>query len=281
MNFKNRELIPQFSSFKECIIHIMTNYMKLSKKYIDMWTTPENMKIFEQAFTHESYDDDKEEKDKINSIENNYEFFELVGDACLNKNILYYLQNRFPQFHNTKGVGIITKMKLKAVSKANYRVIAESLGIYPWIRASKIIHESDKFKLLEDAFEAFIGAFELMVNRTYDQLGCPLVYPLVKTLFDKLDIPTSLESLTDSVSLLKELVVDKKIGTVEYEDIKTAIESKGSEEKFKHQINIYIKFKDNPTRILYGSKVGFKVAETKKLSASETIAKLRKEGRIR
>ena len=31
----------------------------------------------------------------------------------------------------------ITKMKLKAVSKANYRVIAESLGIYPWIRASK------------------------------------------------------------------------------------------------------------------------------------------------
>lgn len=279
MNFKNRELIPQFSSFKECIIHIMTNYMKLSKKYIDMWTTPDNMKIFEQAFTHESYDDDKEEKDKINSAENNYEFYELVGDACLNKNILYYLQERFPQFHNAKGVGIITKMKLKAVSKANYRVIAESLGIYPWIRASKIIHESDKFKLLEDAFEAFIGAFELMVNKTYNQLGCALVYPLVKTLFDKLDIPTTLESLTDSVSLLKELVVDKKIGIVEYEDIKTPIE--GSEEKFKHQINVYIKFTNNPTKILYGSSVGFKVAETKKLAALSTITKLRKEGRIK
>ena len=41
-----------------------------------MWTTSEKYENFRTAFTHESYDDDKEEKDKINSIENNYEFFQ-------------------------------------------------------------------------------------------------------------------------------------------------------------------------------------------------------------
>jgi dsRNA-specific ribonuclease len=281
MNFKRKELVPQFSSFKECIIYLMKNYMKLSEKYIDKWTTPENMKSFEQAFTHESYDDDKDEKDKINSKEFNYEFFELVGDSCLNKNIVYYLQDRFPQFRNAEGVKYITKMKLHAVSKANYHVIADSLGIYPWIRASKVFLETQKYKLLEDCFEAFVGAFELMVNRSYEQLGCSLVYPLVKTIFDKLNIPTTLRGLSDNISQLKEAIDDKKIGKVIYEDIKIPIESKeGCDDQYKHQVNVYIVFKDTCNKVLYGTAIAFKTIEAKKVGASQALDKLRNEGKI-
>ena len=279
MNFTKRELIPQFSSFKECIVYLMKNYMKLGQKYIDMWTTPKNMKTFEKAFTHESYDDDKYEKDKINSKDNNYEFFELVGDSCLNKNILYYLAQRFPQFQNAEGVKFITKMKLHAVSKANYHVIAESLGIYPWIRASKSYLETQKYKLLEDCFEAFIGAFELMVNETYDQLGCALVYPLVKTIFDKLSIPTTLKGLSDSISQLKEAIDDKKIGKVRYEDIQIPIGGE-SDEKYKHQVNVMIKFNGSSNEVNYGTGIAFKVVEAKKIGATQALIRLRQEGKI-
>ena len=49
--------------------------MQINKKFVEIWTTDDNMKKFETAFTHPSYDDNKEDKDKVNSKENNYEFY--------------------------------------------------------------------------------------------------------------------------------------------------------------------------------------------------------------
>ena len=44
----------------------------LDEKYIEKLLSPENLKIYEKAFTHESYSTD------------NYEFFELLGDSTCN-----------------------------------------------------------------------------------------------------------------------------------------------------------------------------------------------------
>ena len=171
--------------------------MKIDKKFVDMWTTDDNMKKFEIAFTHSSYD----EKSK----DVNYEFYELLGDACLNKNIVYYIQERFPELKNPQGVKTIAKLKILGISKKVYHIIAEPLGIYPWIRASESEKSTNKNKLLEDVLESFIGCFELIVNETYYQIGCSLVYTFVKTLFDKMNISTNLQKITDTKTRIKEI----------------------------------------------------------------------------
>ena len=279
MEFKKRETIPVFSSFKECITHLMTNYLKLDKKYIDMWTTPENLRKFQIAFTHSSYDDDKEDKDKINSKEINYEFYEIVGDACLNKNIVYYIQERFPQFHNPQGVEFISKLKLNMVSKSTYRIIAEPLGIYPWIRASKSQKDTNRNKLLEDVLEAFVGCFELIVNEKYFQLGCPLVYTMTKTIFDKMNISITKEAITSAVSKLHELFHILGKEKLKYVETKIPIgEVKGTkEDKYQHKIDVVITWECQHPKI-YGTFTAFNKKQAKESASEYALVALKREG---
>lgn len=278
MEFKHREVVPFFPNFKECIIHLMQNYLKLGPEYVKRWTTPECMKKFEMAFTAPSYDDDKEEKDKINSKEYNYEFYEIVGDACFNKNILYYIQDRFPQFRNPDGVKFITKIKLRAVSKETYHVIAEPLGIYPWIRASKVQKETNKNKLLEDVLESFVGCFELMVNEDFYQIGCPAVYTMVKTMLDKMYIPTTLEELTDPISRLKEIFDELKKHGYTYREAKEQKplgEITGTKaDRYRHVVNIYITVPGKPEE-LFGTGEAFISKEAQKIASVNTEKKLK------
>jgi dsRNA-specific ribonuclease len=282
MEFKEKQLIPIYNTFKECIVYLMKNYLKLDDKYIDMWTTPENMKKFENAFTAQSYDDDKDEKSKINSKVNNYEFYEIVGDACLNKNFVYYIQERFPQFRNTEGVKYISKLKLLGISKKIYHMIAEPLGIYPWIRASEIEKSTNKNKLLEDVLESFIGCFELIVNEKYYQLGSPLVYNFVKTLFDKMEISTNLEKITDPKSRVKEIFDKLKLigWKIRTENKKIPIETEGKvSDKFEHISEIYIT-PLNKSESLFGTGKAFKLNIAESMASQQAEQKLKSEYNI-
>jgi len=88
------------------------------------------MALYGKAFTHVSI-----------HTENNYEFFEILGDATCNKAIVWYIQERFPVLRNTAGVKVIARLRINLVSKKKFSVLAEKLGFGDFISCEKEIKE--------------------------------------------------------------------------------------------------------------------------------------------
>jgi len=150
-----------------------------------------------KVFTDSSYDP-----------RDNYEIFEFLGDVTINKFVAWYLFFRYPQFDCPQGVKVLTRMKINAISKTTFSQIADSLGFWPLIRASETRKNSAKSKksMLEDVFEAFFGATELILDTTYIRgLGSAVCYTILQSLFDEVDFSLKYEDLYDAVTRLKEL----------------------------------------------------------------------------
>lgn len=187
----------------------------LKQKYIAQITDPIGMKLYAQAFTHSS----------ANPV--NYEWLEILGDATLNKSIVWYINNRFPQLQNADGVKVIARLKIKLVSKNNFSEIAEQYGFLPFIIMNE---ENMKTKLnirsvLEDVLEAFFGATEILVDRHFGQgSGYGICYRLLANIMDRKHISLRYEDLYDPITRLKETFdifrSSSLWGQVRYENIK-------------------------------------------------------------
>lgn len=167
----------------------------LKQKHITKITDPEGMALYAQAFTHAS----------VSPV--NYEWLEILGDATLNKCVVWYINNRFPQLHNAEGVKVIARLKIKLVSKNNFSEIAEHYGFLPFIQLNE---ENMKTKLnlrsvLEDVLEAFFGATEILIDRHFGQgSGGGICFQLLKNIMDRRPISLKYEDLYDPITRLKE-----------------------------------------------------------------------------
>lgn len=181
--------------FREKVRQILS-LSSLKKEYIDKLTDEENMVLYKQAFTHPSVSDV------------NYEWLEILGDATLNKCIVWYINSRFPQLQNAGGVKVIARLKINLVSKNHFSSIAERLGFFQFIHfneenlKTKVLNTQS---LMEDVFEAFFGATELLI----DKIVCPgagygICYHLLKNIMDPLPISLKYEDLYDPITRLKE-----------------------------------------------------------------------------
>lgn len=178
-----------------------------------------NIKKFGDAFTSVS----------ANS-KNNYEFFEQIGDSTLNKFIVSYMYNRFPQLKSSSGVNVVARLKIKYGSKGQLFQIAEQLGFWNYISADDEERIKRKKSLLEDVFEAFIGCFEEIINDTIHQIkgqyfhgvGYDICFTLLTSIFDELSINIHYEALVDAKTRLKELFDEQRniLIKLRYEDVK-------------------------------------------------------------
>lgn len=187
----------------------------LKQKHIQKITDPEGMALYAQAFTHSSVST------------NNYEWLEILGDATLNKCVVWYINDRFPQLHNAEGVKVIARLKIKLVSKNNFSEIAEQYGFLPFIQINE---ENMKTKLnlrsvLEDVLEAFFGATEMLIDRHFGQgSGYGICFQLLKNIMDRRPISLKYEDLYDPITRLKETFDSFRSsslwGQVRYENVK-------------------------------------------------------------
>ncbi|MDC0231106.1 hypothetical protein OAK19_04005 [Aureispira] len=153
-----------------------------------------SMKIYDQIFTHPSVNE-----------ELNYEAFELAGDVTLNKAIVWYFLRRFPQLNCPKGVKVITRLKIRYVSKKAFADFGKQLGFWEFISASDEVRSKEMKPTLEDVFEAFTGATEYLIDTKIGlSVGYSVCYNIVKALFDKVKISLKYEDLYDSITRLKE-----------------------------------------------------------------------------
>ncbi|VVU94807.1 Ribonuclease-III-like [seawater metagenome] len=135
-----------------------------------------NINHFHEAFTHKSYLKkdifkdkglDKQAKDIIGNPDHlldlrakSYERLEYLGDRVIKLSISHYLFTRY----NDQDEGFMTRLQTKIENKKSLAELAREIGLDRYFIISRQIEQiggrvSDK--ILEDCFEAFLGALYL------------------------------------------------------------------------------------------------------------------------
>jgi dsRNA-specific ribonuclease len=185
------------------------NKGKLKQKYIDILTTQESINIYSAAFTSELIDEQE-----------NYQVYEQLGDLIGNQFIVWYIYRRFPQLKCMDGVKVAARLRINYGSKQSFYKFAEELGFWPFISATNDLRYRKKKDLLEDVFEAFLGATALILDEKIKiGVGNAAIYQLLKIIFNEIDISLRYEDLYDPKTRLKELfdIYEDKLGPLLYE----------------------------------------------------------------
>ena len=140
---------------------------KIFKQYFDIDMTPHSMTEYTKAFTHSSYTKNKyyEINVKDETIdqtivplqENSSERLEFLGDTVMKCIIAGYLYKRYPY----EDEGFMTSLKTQIEDRSSYAKLSGALGFGEFLLISK---QTEQImgritpKLLEDCFEAFMGA---------------------------------------------------------------------------------------------------------------------------
>ena len=197
------------ASFKKIITNILEK-SKLKSKYIEELTDEKSLKAYSQAFTAASANPNK-----------NYEIYEQIGDLSANKFIVWYAYRRFPQLDCPLGVKVVARLRINYGSRQSFSNIAENLGFWPFISADEEERSRKKKDLLEDSMEAFIGCTEQLLDNKYRPgVGYGIVYDILSSIFDSIDISLAYNDLYDAKTRLKELFDAYKdvLGTWAYID---------------------------------------------------------------
>lgn len=181
----------------------------LNKQYYDILLDKESLIMYDQVFTHKTANPD-----------NNYEYLEFLGDTTLNKSIAWYLSRRFPQLKCPQGVKVLTRLKINLISKRSFASFAKQLHFWDFVSADMDVRSMKMDKTLEDVFEAFFGATELIIDsRIQMGAGYLICYNIVKHLLDSRDISLKYEHLFDAKTRLKEIFdhFSDKLGELKYD----------------------------------------------------------------
>jgi ribonuclease-3 len=133
-----------------------------------------NILLYQTAFIHKSYCKELYEDTDFKNIdrsldlqENSYETMEFLGDSILGSIVSSYLYERFYKIYN-QNEGFLTYLKNRIVCGESLAVLSKKIGLNKFIVISKHIEDScdgrNNLNILEDVFEAFIGAIFLDNN---------------------------------------------------------------------------------------------------------------------
>ena len=198
--------------FKKLIINLLEKG-NISDHYIEKLTNTEAMKLYDQAFTSSTANPHK-----------NFEVFEQMGDLTVNKFIVFYsLYKRFPQLFCTEGVKVVARLRINYGSKLTFSRIANNLGFWDFITASKEKRSVSKKDLLEDTLEAFFGVTEYILDKRFRHgVGEAIVYDILTSIFDNIPMSIKFEDLYDAKTRLKQTFdsMPNELGVVSYKNHK-------------------------------------------------------------
>jgi len=197
----------------------------LTEPYVSvLLDNEENFRLYEQVFTHKTADPVF-----------NYECMEFLGDVTLNKSIAWYLARRFPQLTCASGVKILTRLKINLVSKKSFAIFAKTLKFWNFVSADMETRTLKMDKTLEDVFEAFFGATEMLLdNNVQIHCGYNTCYRIVEKLLNDTNISLKYDHLFDAKTRLKELFDQYKdtLGAVKYTSVR-------DKDDGKHHVTIH------------------------------------------
>lgn len=152
-----------------------------------------NVNIYRNAFVHRSYctmkNDDFESGNSrcpencLPLQEMSYERLEFIGDAILGAVTATYLHERYPD----QAEGFLSKLRTKLVNGKMLGFLSDKIGFPKFAILSKQVedvHGRNNYKIMEDVFEAFIGAIYTDMNEENNS-GYHTAETWIITIFEK------------------------------------------------------------------------------------------------
>lgn len=170
-----------------------------------------NLNIYRNAFVHRSYctmknDDFRSGNERcpddcLPLQEMSYERLEFIGDAVLGAVTATYLHERYPD----QAEGFLSKMRTKLVNGKMLGYLSDKIGFPKFAILSKQVeevHGRDNYKIMEDIFEAFIGAIYTDLNEKNNN-GYQIAERWITTIFEKyLDFAELIQSRNNFKDML-------------------------------------------------------------------------------
>lgn len=183
-------------------------------------TCNDAVEIYKMAFTHES--SELPQSDIPHPDNGTYEVYEQIGDSVIKVFMTTYFYRRFPKlWKNNNGVKIVARLVIKYGSKEILSSLSKLYGFDKHIVLNEEINSQQRMtSILEDVFEAFIGATSIIVDCQMNAVGMGNVvcYKILEKIYDQIDISLAYENLFDGKTRLKELVdlFKTKLGSISY-----------------------------------------------------------------
>lgn len=192
---------PEFRNF----IFALLKKGKIKDHYIDYLLEDNAMDLYSKAFTNPTAD-----------LHCNYEMLEKIGDATVNKAIIWYIYRKFPKLNSKpQGLMVFSRLFHTLQCTETFSTIALSLGFeryisYGYTRVKDKYEDVMKVQrnsVLEDCFEAFFGATEWLIDsKIKEGVGYAICNDIFKSMIEAFTFPSlKYEDLFDSITRLKEL----------------------------------------------------------------------------
>ena len=202
---------------------------------------PTNLDLYNLAFTHSSYVNEKNVKD-------DYERLEYLGDAVLELVMSDYL------YKNTLlPEGLMSKKRSEYVCEEALFEYAKELDLESHIRIGNGLAEPNR-SIIADTFEAVLGAIYLTVG-----------IEKVREIFNEIILPhveNGTVFLSDYKSVLQELVQTEK-GTIEY----ITVNETGPAHNREFEVEVKV------DGIIYGHGIGHSKKEAEQAAAKDAYSK--------
>lgn len=208
----------------------------------------EDVKIYEQAFTHQSYVNENK-----NLKLNNYERLELLGDSVLQLLTTEFLYKNFTDLDE----GELTKLRQLAVRTESIARFATQLKLYEVIKLGKGERDPHRESLLADVFESFLGA--LYVDGQHEAI----VSLLSETVFKALESNEFADNLRNYKAEFQELIQADDRGNIEY----IVINSTGPAHQMIFTVNLLV------DGIKMGKGKGTTKKEAENFAAKDALSK--------
>jgi ribonuclease III len=140
------------NNIQQDFIKRMTIYY-VPQMHIDNKFRINSFNLFIEAMTHNSF-----------SSKKTYERLEFLGDAIFHLIITEYLYNRYTD----EDEGFLTKLRIRIEKRDSMAELAQDIGLKKYIKIGSNVFISED--IMEDVFEAFIGAFYLNFGMNYTRL---------------------------------------------------------------------------------------------------------------
>lgn len=206
LEIENDKKNPYNFNNKLLSIDIIKNILK----EFDIYEEPKNLDIYQRALTHKSYSilknplEDIVEKPEgtLDLMPLDNERLEFLGDSVLGFVVTKYIYERF----ENQNEGFLTRIKTKLVNGEALSYFSSELGLAEYILMARFIEDKcggrKSVKILEDVFEAFLGALYLDFNEDTDIEGYSFYSGIGFHICEKFII-NLIESKVDFTDLIK------------------------------------------------------------------------------
>ena len=169
---KNDEYVKWSQGLKQFLRYDILPKIVRSEAALDKLVSPDAMKIWEVAFTNESFNP---------NVGENYEELELAGDVNLAAAYVKFMRASYPLITRSQ----LSEFRTKYLAKEFQSKLSASLGFGNHIRS----HFRNNTHVLEDVLESFFGALDLIGDQEFKfGAGSGLVYNMVVELYKDVEV---------------------------------------------------------------------------------------------